>query len=92
MPSLRIRVAVALLAATMSAPLCAQGVQPKSFRESIAAKRMFLSADRTKAASYPWCLHDYQMDAIDCSYTTRAQCEATASGGHGTCDLNLWNR
>jgi hypothetical protein len=30
-----------------------------------------------------WCLHDYVNDNVDCSYSNRSQCAATASGGPG---------
>ena len=35
-----------------------------------------------------WCLHDYVNDNIDCSYSNRSQCAATASGGLGECSMN----
>jgi hypothetical protein len=42
--------------------------------------------DRTTVGS--WCLHDYADDDIDCSYSSRSQCAATASGGLGECSMN----
>jgi|SRR6516162_1433312 hypothetical protein len=35
-----------------------------------------------------WCLHDYVNDIVDCSYSNRSQCVATASGGLGECSTN----
>jgi hypothetical protein len=35
-----------------------------------------------------WCLHDYADDNVDCSYSNRSQCAATASGGLGECSMN----
>jgi hypothetical protein len=35
-----------------------------------------------------WCLHDYVNDNVDCSYSNRSQCAATASGGLGECSTN----
>jgi hypothetical protein len=40
------------------------------------------------AAGRSWCLHDYVNDEIDCSYSNRGQCVATASGGLGECSMN----
>ena len=39
-------------------------------------------------AGRSWCLHDYEMDNIDCSYSSRPQCEATASGESAECEIN----
>jgi hypothetical protein len=33
----------------------------------------------------PVCLHDYADDYTDCSFSSRSQCEGTASGGLGEC-------
>jgi hypothetical protein len=36
--------------------------------------------------TYPWCALDAdQSGATSCYFTTRAQCEASVSGGGGTC-------
>jgi hypothetical protein len=35
-----------------------------------------------------WCLHDYPDDEVDCSYSNRSQCAATAAGGLGECSPN----
>ena len=45
-----------------------------------------LNLDRTAGGS--WCLHDYANDNTDCSYYSRSQCAATASGGLGECSMN----
>jgi hypothetical protein len=84
--------AAALLSATISAPIFAQEVQAKMLRESIASKDMVLGTDRTRIAGYTWCLHNYSADAIDCSYSNRKQCEATAAGGLGECVFNSSSR
>jgi hypothetical protein len=39
-------------------------------------------------AGRSWCLHDYVNDIVDCSYSNRSQCAATASGGLGECSMN----
>jgi hypothetical protein len=45
-----------------------------------------LDLDRTAGGS--WCLHEYANDDIDCSFSSRSQCAATASGGLGECSTN----
>ena len=40
------------------------------------------------AAGHSWCLHDYANDYVDCSFSNRSQCAATASGGLGECLMN----
>lgn len=45
-----------------------------------------LNLDRNAGGS--WCLHDYANDINDCSYSSRSQCAATASGGLGECSMN----
>lgn len=40
------------------------------------------------AAGRTWCLHDDVNDIVDCSYSNRSQCAATASGGLGECSVN----
>jgi hypothetical protein len=40
------------------------------------------------AAGRSWCLHDYVHDYVDCSFSNRSQCVATASGGLGECSMN----
>jgi hypothetical protein len=40
------------------------------------------------SAGRPWCLHDYVNNEVDCSYSSRSQCAATASGGLGECSMN----
>ena len=42
----------------------------------------------TPLASPFWCLHQYANDIVDCSYSNRSQCEATASGGLGQCSMS----
>ena len=73
MPSFQIRVAAAILSATISAPIFAQEVQAKMLRDSISSKGLFFAADRTKIDGYCWCLHNYSADTIDCSYNNRKQ-------------------
>jgi hypothetical protein len=46
------------------------------------------------AGSNPVCLHSYGLGgsySIDCSYTSMAQCQATASGLSATCDVNPYH-
>jgi uncharacterized protein DUF3551 len=92
MPSIQVRVAAALLSATISAPIFAQEVQAKMLRKSISYKGIFLGVSRTTIAGYTWCLHNYSADAIDCSYSNRKQCEETAAGGLGECMSNPSSR
>jgi hypothetical protein len=41
------------------------------------------------AYDYPWCLQDRSFGlAGDCSYQTRAQCMASASGRYAFCNVN----
>jgi hypothetical protein len=80
--------AAALLSTTISAPIFAQEVQAKVLRESISSKGMVVGAGRTRIAGYTWCLHNYSADAIDCSYSSRKQCEETVAGGLGECEFN----
>ena len=82
--------AVALLSATISAPIFAQEVHAKMLREPISSKGMVLGAGRI--VGYTWCLHNYSADAIDCSYSNRKQCEETAAGGLGECVSNSSSR
>jgi Protein of unknown function (DUF3551) len=44
--------------------------------------------DRAAGAGHSWCLHDYADDAINCAYSSRSECAATASGGLGQCSVN----
>ena len=45
---------------------------------------------QTYDPNYPVCMHAYggQGDYIDCSYTSLAQCNATASGRGAQCEIN----
>ena len=43
---------------------------------------------RARISNHSWCLHNYSDDYIDCSYSGRSQCAATASGGLGGCSVN----
>ncbi len=46
------------------------------------------SATPARAETYPVCLAGGQTNALQCDYTTLAQCQATASGGLGYCVTN----
>jgi hypothetical protein len=56
--------------------------------EHIRHEQMLPGFNLDKNAGGPWCLHDYADDDIDCSYASRSQCAATASGGLGECSMN----
>jgi hypothetical protein len=46
-------------------------------------------ADPAAAYDYPWCLQDRSFGLPgDCSYQTRAQCMASASGRYAFCNVN----
>ena len=51
-------------------------------------EQMLPRFDLDRNAGGSWCLHDYADDNIDCSYASRSQCAATASGGLGECSMN----
>ena len=52
------------------------------FNRSSVRNKIGAGADRS------CCLHDYASDIVDCSYSSRSQCAATASGGLGECSMN----
>jgi hypothetical protein len=59
----------------------------------LAAGTMLLTPQlraQTYDPSYPVCMHVYggEGDYIDCSYTSLAQCNASASGRAGQCIIN----
>jgi hypothetical protein len=47
-----------------------------------------LSPGIASAQGYPVCLRGCDFGAGDCSYSTYAQCQASASGRVGWCDAN----
>jgi hypothetical protein len=55
---------------------------PADFNKSSVRRRIGTGTGRS------WCLHDYVNDIVDCSYSNRSQCAATASGGLGECSMN----
>jgi hypothetical protein len=67
-----------LIFVTASAPVFAQ--------EHRVSKQSPLSIHRVDLKpGGSWCLHDYENDSVNCSFVTRNQCAATASGGLGEC-------
>jgi hypothetical protein len=66
-----------LIFVTASAPVFAQ--------ENRVSKQSPHSIHRVDLKPGSWCLHAYQDDSINCSFVTRNQCAATASGGLGEC-------
>jgi hypothetical protein len=66
-----------LILVTASAPVFAQ--------EHRASKQSPPSIHRVDLKPGSWCLHDYENDSVNCSFATRNQCAATASGGLGEC-------
>ena len=59
--------------------------------EQIRHEQMVPRADLDRNVEGSWCLHDCAADDTDCSYSSRSQCAATASGGLGECSMN-WRR
>jgi hypothetical protein len=72
-------VATALLLASLSVVVVSEA--------HAAARRPTVAVVAARTHEYPWCLHNYGEDYIDCSFRTRSQCEGTAAGGIGQCDL-----
>ena len=68
-----------------TAPLSAQSVQKPTIQKYSAPKQNSLSIHRATIWRSAWCLHDYDDDSINCSFSSRNQCAATASGGLGEC-------
>jgi hypothetical protein len=82
----RVLVVAALLSATPG-PMqfaTASGTSQKQPRH----EQILPGFDRATGAGRSWCLHDYVNDEIDCSYSSRSECAATASGGLGQCSAN----
>lgn len=49
----------------------------------------FVTAPPASAQDYPWCVQGRSVGYPgDCSYRTRAQCEASASGRNVGCGIN----
>jgi hypothetical protein len=49
---------------------------------------MFNVATPAHAERYPVCLTGGGNDEVECDFTSLAQCQATASGGLGSCSTN----
>jgi hypothetical protein len=71
------RVAVAALALACLSPVFADEAHAAALRPTTSATAA------TGIHDYSWCL-EYD-GATDCAFSTRSQCEVTASGGLGEC-------
>jgi hypothetical protein len=83
MTALRVLVAVAVLSASTGAPAFARASEGHSVHTIVSSE-----FDRARMPGHSWCLHDYSDGSVDCSYSNRSQCAATAAGGLGGCSLN----
>ena len=79
----RMLVAAALLLATTGTTTVFAKTSHKQHRYE-----QMLPRFRGSGSARPWCLHDYVNNEVDCSYSSRSQCAATASGGLGECSMN----
>jgi hypothetical protein len=83
MTAFRVLVVVALLSASAGTPAFARASEGHFRYNSISSE-----LGRAGMPSRSWCLHNYADDYVDCSYSNRSQCAATAAGGLGQCSLN----
>jgi Protein of unknown function (DUF3551) len=84
----QIRIVATLVSVTLSAPIFERDVQRHPYQDRGLLGRTLLSVGQTKIDRPSWCLRDYAADSVDCSFSDRAQCAATASGGLGDCVPN----
>lgn len=84
MSAIRILATAALLATTAGLPVSANASEG-GVRGAYTSTAAF---SRVSMPSHSWCLHDFGDNSIDCSYSSRLQCAATAAGGLGECSLN----
>src|ERR1700754_1551066 len=84
------RIIATLMSLAISTPIFAQDVRRVPYQDRGFARRSLGAAERTSRDpySYAWCLQSNLENALDCSYSSRAQCEATAAGGLGECAPN----
>jgi hypothetical protein len=54
----------------------------------LASACMFSTATPARAEGYPVCLTGGGNDTVQCDFASLAQCQATASGGLGSCSAN----
>jgi Protein of unknown function (DUF3551) len=92
MRSYQIRIVATIVSVAFSAPVFAQDGWRLPYQDQGFSRRALLAQARDNANTYPWCLQNYMENALECSYNSRAQCEATASGGLGQCTLNYFGR
>jgi hypothetical protein len=85
MTSYLIRIAATVASMALSTPIFAQNAQMLRHPDYGFSRHTLLAPDRTKIGGHSWCLRDYSSDTNDCSFTDRAQCEATEAGGLGEC-------
>ena len=88
MKSCRIHIVATLASVTISTPVFARDVQRHSYQDHGVSRHTLLSVGQTKIDAPSWCLRNYSEDFLDCSFSDRAQCGVTASGGLGQCMPN----
>jgi hypothetical protein len=54
----------------------------------LASACMFSATSPARAEGYPVCLTGGGNDMVQCDFASLAQCQATASGGLGSCSAN----
>jgi uncharacterized protein DUF3551 len=88
----QIRIVATLVSVAFSTPIFAQDGWRLPYQDHGFSRRALSAQARADTNTYPWCLQNYMADALECSYNSRAQCEATASGGLGQCTPNYLGR
>jgi hypothetical protein len=81
MTSFKIFAALAVLSVTAATPVFARTFQRVHHDYARSG------ADRAGVTGISWCLHNYPQDEVDCSFASQSQCDATASGGLGECEM-----
>jgi hypothetical protein len=77
-----------LVAATLLSVMAGTTVSARTSYRQHSYEHMLPRFDRVAGPLGSWCLHNYADDNVDCSYSSRSQCAATASGGLGECSMN----
>jgi hypothetical protein len=84
----RILAAAAILSVTTGATAFARTPHEQIRQEQIRQEQIVPRLNLDRNAGGRVCLHDYDDDYTDCSYSSRSQCAGTASGGLGECSMN----
>jgi len=88
----QIRIVATLVSVAFSTPIFAQDGWRLPYQDYGLSRRALAAQARAHTNTYSWCLQNYMEDALECSFNSRAQCEATASGGLGQCTPNYLGR